>query len=326
MKRLTEEVVPLREESLMSAVAANLRPEIESLQRDYNAALTEKRELLEEVQRLRFYDKQFQELRGELDKVKVATEALISPGGSVPPADVTMSASQRHVMWTGIPSLRQLSPVLYENIRALFQDLFNKEAECRDLAALVKRFKDDQSYREEDYRHDYQKMADLEEQMHRRTAEDRACIDAMDRELVRSRTAKLVLEQIRLVLKSTLGSAVLDYIHGSRGSTSRSGTPATGGRFTAAGRHFRDPHEDELRGGGAYEFDDSFAIRRNDDAINTSLEAIANAEIHEEVLCLIYHLRHLLTLILLCFYLLVWGLDRLQSQQWGRGCIWEHFR
>lgn len=291
VKQLTAELVPLREESLMYASTANLRPEMESLQHDYDAVLTEKRELLEELQQLRFYDKQYRELRGELEKIKKSSEELQSPSGTAQKGDSELSSSQRHVRWTGIPALRQLSPILYENIRGMFQDLFNKESECRDLAALVKRYQDDQAYRDEDYRVDFQKMAELEEKMTRRTAEDRACIDAMDRELVRARSAKLIVEQIRLVLKSTLGDSATDYInHNSmrQSTNSRSATPAASSsrrnpesRGLRSARQFRDPLDDDHHHEGAYEYDESFTIKRNEDALNNSLEAIAGAEMND---------------------------------------------
>lgn len=273
VKALMAEMVPMREQALLYAASSQLRPEMESLQRDYNTVLIEKRSLLEEVQRLRFHDKQLQDLRTELEKVRQSTDSLSSPGN--------MSASQRHVMWTGIPALRQASPLLYDNIRSLFQDLFNKEAECRDLATQVKRFQDDQSYRDDDYRTDYQKMAEMEDRMNRRAAEDHSCIDTMERELVRARGARLAVEQLRSVLRSALGNATADYLRPPCIPNSRNNTPATQRRV---GRQFRDPHDEELNGSsGAYEFDESFSIKKNEDLMNSSLEALAVAEIHEHV-------------------------------------------
>lgn len=285
--RLTSELVPLRDAAALYATNANLRPEIESLQHDYETVLSEKRVLVEELQRLKFYDKQLQDLKRELEKAKASAAELSSPSAvksseNQIASSNTMSLSQRHVMWTGISALRQLSPVLYENVRSMFQDLFNKEAECRELAAHVKRYKDDQAYREEEYRNEFQKMAEIEQRCTRKSLEDRAYIESMEREQVKTRSARLVIDQLRVVLRSSIGDSLLAQLTQSTIKTNarhRSGTAASfrdsARGWGSVGNGFQEPPEDGAAAGAGYEYDESFSIRRHEDVYNNSLEDIA---------------------------------------------------
>jgi hypothetical protein len=251
-ERLCAELVPLREAALASS-ATSLRPELESLQADYAAVQSERRALLEEAQRLRYYDQQVQELRAEIVRAKPpaapdpALNSALGLGLGAGPGP----ASRGHATWTCIPALRQVSPVLSDNVREMLQDLVDQEAESEELRAELLRCRTEQTHRQEDQESDSYRLAERDARAARREAECQARLAASGR-------ASLVVGQVRRALRTALGDTVFDYAprpppagggghspvaRGSAGPSGRQGPPSGSSRSPAG-----SPQQQPFRG------------------------------------------------------------------------------
>lgn len=130
------------------------------------------------------------------------------------------SPSQQHVMWCGIPALRRLSPLLYDQIRALFQDLRKMEKalnDCRDtyevdIDDLRTQLKRQSKEAEQNQLLIDESKSQVEKLSHR--------VQECEVELHEKREVCAILDNIRIVLQSSACTAV-DHSSGAQARSTR---------------------------------------------------------------------------------------------------------
>jgi type II secretory pathway pseudopilin PulG len=135
----------------------------------------------------------------------IFTDGINATSNTESLAPAQHSVIQSHSAWIDIPSLRQLSPVLYENLRRLVQDLMKKENECNDLESKVRNLKteltgmEDQVVRQKAIVSTSMENQSTSLEYYKKRADD------ADKETVQLRTAKSTLDQVRQVFLSYPG-------------------------------------------------------------------------------------------------------------------------
>jgi TolA-binding protein len=112
----------------------------------------------------------------------------------------TLSLSQQHSLWTGLPSLRNLSPILYEKIRVMANDLYHKEIEQQDLQVTCQRLQEELHSLQEELE---RKREEWSNQRQQDQEELILCKDKcyhQEHELMKLREGSHILQQIKLVL------------------------------------------------------------------------------------------------------------------------------
>ncbi len=123
-------------------------------------------------------------------------------GDSVTPNNTnpTLSLSQLHSMWIGLPSLRNLSPILYEKIRHLANDLHLKECESNELKQTLSTVDSNlananqelmrlRQHSQDQHQHDQESVLQVTHKLYE-----------AENELTRLRDTQHILEQIKMVL------------------------------------------------------------------------------------------------------------------------------
>ena len=113
--------------------------------------------------------------------------------------------SQMHASWTGLPALRQLSTPLYERIRRISQDLHKKELQNKDMEMKVTSIKMEFDINEKTYQDEINRLASGLEAMSRQVEEYKLKLIETEDDLMRTRSAKVTLDQLRLTLLSCPG-------------------------------------------------------------------------------------------------------------------------
>jgi DNA repair exonuclease SbcCD ATPase subunit len=118
------------------------------------------------------------------------------------------SLSQQHVMWCGIPALRRLSPLLYDQIRAMFQDLRKMEkevSECRDNYEVdADDLRDQLKKKTAEIKENEAFIRDSKGHLETLTKRVQECTS----ELHEKREACAILDNIRIVLKSSASTVI----------------------------------------------------------------------------------------------------------------------
>lgn len=112
-----------------------------------------------------------------------------------------MTASQRHALWIGLPSLRRLHPRLYEHIRRLAHDLYVLETRHRDLQASHSALQAEyqQELQESHARHDFLTQRSQQEQA--QLVQMHGTLRGLEEEVARAREAQQGLIQWRRALR-----------------------------------------------------------------------------------------------------------------------------
>ena len=113
--------------------------------------------------------------------------------------------SQMHASWTGLPALRQLSTPLYERIRRISQDLHKKELQNKDMEMKITSIKKEFDINEKSYQDEINRLASGLEAMSRQVEEYKLKLIETEDDLMRTRSAKVTLDQLRLTLLSCPG-------------------------------------------------------------------------------------------------------------------------
>lgn len=116
-----------------------------------------------------------------------------------------LSYSQKHSLWIGVPSIRNVNVALYENIRSMAHDLKKAEAQCLEVARELERSRSDS---EVINRNHELKIAALTQQIESAHTVIDTLNDNLEKaqgELNRARSAVLAAEQIKVVLTSFPG-------------------------------------------------------------------------------------------------------------------------
>lgn len=207
---------------------AQLEPEVLRLRRERDAWMDEKVQLMNELAQLRPVDRTLGELTSDLMKIKRgeplsprslsqssggtsggsgSTSGLDASGGSAFTGlrGVEMSLSKQHAAWIGLPSLRKLSPELYENIRLLAGDLSRKENELKETEMSVSVLKQDLEGQQRMHENTQIKYIQSSELADKVTAENKEKLMQAELELTRLRSCRTTLDQMRLVLLSFPG-------------------------------------------------------------------------------------------------------------------------
>jgi hypothetical protein len=209
IERLQKELEPLRKTVVSNASVNVLRAEIDRLQKDYETVFSEKSHIQEELQRLSVQNKLIQEVNTAIYKLNTEVNASSELN------------SNKHVAWTSIPAIRLLSPALFDNIRSIFQDLHAKETECKSMSFMLERYQNDQRLRDNGYHKELEKFNEQETKLIQQLSQEKALVQSLTRERDEYLGKKLVVDQVRQVVKTTLGDTFRDYL--SDTASSRSG-------------------------------------------------------------------------------------------------------
>ena len=256
LSKLNAENTTLRENALANASGAKQRRDVDNLRGEFDKLASKNQHLESEVRRLQLIEQQLGDLKKDLEKVRGETEQDFTSSTSSP-----LDLAHQHVSWTAIPAVRLLSPALYSNIRRMFQDLHNKEIECRQLMSQLDLYKKDEKNKNEDFAREMQRLSEFESKIHQQSAEDKCKIDELERELRIHRSKSFILDQVRDVVKSLVPEINFDRTH----SAKTSGEYRLNSSFNASNNYGKSRLNDEdicesdigdeFLGG--YEYDDS---------------------------------------------------------------------
>ena len=147
---------------LKSKIQHDLEPQVKSLENQFSKLSKELEEVRKEKMQLTIENQSLSQTQQLLDSVlqdlervdqhqiSASTEDDVgqkkrtkTPKKSIPTTQTvtlevgeinpTLSASQQHSLWIGLPSLRNLNPLLYDRIRSLAHDLYTTEQQCNTL-------------------------------------------------------------------------------------------------------------------------------------------------------------------------------------------------
>jgi hypothetical protein len=224
--------------SNVEPLIGNMQPEIKRLRDEMESMRMEKRELIGELTRLRDVKTAVDDLNND---VMTATAMQLSSARPYPQSpegrsqrhisstsstsgrignpslanvernvlhDRDSAAAQAHSAWIGTPSLRQLSPVLYDNIRRLAQDLYKRETQCHELEAKIRDMKMVHASMEESVVRQKAIASNSIEKQSTSMEYYKKRADDADAEIMRLRSSKTTLDQIRYLLLSYPGGLV----------------------------------------------------------------------------------------------------------------------
>ncbi len=190
-----------------------LEPDVSRLRHERVDWAAEKARLLSELDTARPIEKGFRELSNDLAGVAETvsvSNGLLSGIYDEGRASLEESSdnllSQKHAIWIALPSLRQFSPILYDRIRGLAQDLHKKEMQCHDLKLLGQSLTKELDLARNEHRDEIAQLMQAKELSSRILDDNTAHMRDMESELVRLRTLRTTMDQIRLVLKSYPGN------------------------------------------------------------------------------------------------------------------------
>jgi chromosome segregation ATPase len=190
---------------------AQLEPEVTKLRAERESWMEERVRLNHELSTLRPIDETLAKLTTELLEVKILEEnhahsnALLAASASKDKRQKKVLASRQHAAWIGIPCLRSLCPTLYDFIRRLSADLTHTESIVEELEASVNVLRSDLETAHAQHTQDQMRLLHANELSDAALTECRDRVLTLESELVRVRSAKTVLEQLRVVLLSFPG-------------------------------------------------------------------------------------------------------------------------
>lgn len=111
--------------------------------------------------------------------------------------------SQKHVMWCGIPALRRLSAPLYDQIRAMFQDLRKVEKDLNDCRGNYEVDVDELKETLQSNKRDLDQKEAIVQASKSQIEKLTSRLEESDAECSKRREVSAVLDNIRLVLKSS---------------------------------------------------------------------------------------------------------------------------
>ena len=257
---LQDEVNILRESvSAMEPKLARIEPELNALRSERDGWLKERSECDAELSKLRHYGRLLNEISTELHQLNDLSDAAhnsnsavaTSGGGGLGSSgsnygasggtpikstqDFTasisanassssgISLSQRHSLWVGLPSLRNLSVSLYENIRRMAQDLHAKELQCSDLLARLSHATTEMAQAARSNENQWQQLSRQQEGATQTIARLSEIVNTTEKELTALRSNRITVDQIRVVLASYPGDFTDLRVHELFNSSSGSG-------------------------------------------------------------------------------------------------------
>jgi septal ring factor EnvC (AmiA/AmiB activator) len=206
-------------ESDVSAAKINinhLEPLINRLEPELNQLKSEKVENKIELTKLNSEILQLRpihQLLADLNKdISDSTKVLIIPSTLSSPSSKDSndnynepSLSQQHAAWTGLPSLRHLSPQLYDRVRRIAQDLHRKEIECKEYEMKCSSLSKELAIVEKNNGEEVTRLLAGAETSNRAVDEIKSKLNQIEEELNRYRIARTTLDQLRVVLQSFPG-------------------------------------------------------------------------------------------------------------------------
>lgn len=107
-------------------------PKLRTIEPLYNTLLSENKDLKSRILSIELRASGLQSVEQLFTNLRRDFSELEST--SLANKELNMSLAQRHAIWIGLPSLRNLSHELYEKIRILAQDLHKMETKCYELS------------------------------------------------------------------------------------------------------------------------------------------------------------------------------------------------
>lgn len=194
---------------LLKPYVSGMEPEIHKLRHEKIEKENQLKEALAELVDLRPFNESLSILNNDiLESVKsFAINQVTTNDDDTNASDSSndISLSQIHASWTGLPALRQLSTPLYERIRRISQDLHRKELQCKDMEMKVISTKKDFDSKEKSYHDEINRLVSGLEVMSRQVEEYKLKLIETEDDLMRTRSAKVTLDQLRLTLLSCPG-------------------------------------------------------------------------------------------------------------------------
>ena len=193
---------------LLKPYVSGMEPEINKLRTEKVEKETQLKEALAELVDLRPINELLVALNKEiLESIKSFALSQVDNNDdeskSIDNNEILLT--QMHATWTGLPSLRQLSSPLYERIRRISQDLHRKELQCKDMDMKIASTKKDFESKERMYEDEINRLASGLEAMNRQIDEYKLKLAETEDDLMRTRSAKVTLDQLRLTLLSCPG-------------------------------------------------------------------------------------------------------------------------
>ena len=193
---LQEEVLSLTEQIKdVEPKLMKLEPEYTRLAEEKNMWTSQKETTAKDLQGYKVIISTLQELNNSLQS--------LSANDELSEQSKEYSLSQQHVMWCGIPSLRRLSPLLYDQIRGMFQDLRQLEKElnnCRDTYEVEV---DDLKVNLKKKTNELEQRALLADESKNQLERVTHRLHECEVELHEKRELCVILDNIRIVLKSS---------------------------------------------------------------------------------------------------------------------------
>ena len=204
---------------LLKPYVSGMEPEINKLRIEKIEKESQLKEALAELVDLRPINELLVALDKDiLESVKsFALSQVTNDDESIDNNDVLLT--QMHAAWTGLPSLRQLSSPLYERIRRISQDLHKKELQCKDMEMKMISTKKDFDSKEKSYEDEINRLASGLEAMNRQIDEYKLKLADTEDDLMRTRSAKVTLDQLRLTLLSCPGGIETFFATSTYGAT-----------------------------------------------------------------------------------------------------------
>eukprot|EP01034_Spumella_vulgaris_P024384 gene24384-30725_t len=199
-----------------------IEPEWTRLRAERDAWHAEKMDMLNELVRLRPLERQLGDIGRDLSETVLtplsdqdennltdssSSQTLHTPAKRVSSAGTDlMSLSQQHSMWIGLPSVRNLHPVLYERIRSLATDLNRQELLGAKLQSALGITEQQLQRIEKD---NVSLLSQLSQSQEGSISTIRALTQrakVAEEEVSDNQTARITLDQVRVMLRSYPGS------------------------------------------------------------------------------------------------------------------------
>ena len=204
----------------MEPKLTRLEPELNNLRSEREKWLKERHEMDNELCQLRPLGRLLTDLSSEiqqLNELAMKTEHQnsnnsnnTSTGTTTSPSktmyDQGISLSQRHSLWVGLPSLRNLNAILYENIRRLAQDLHSKEVHCSELVSKLHQMSTEIETSTRQHENQWQQLTKQQETSSQTINRLSNLVSSTEKELCLLRSYRITVDQIRSVLASYPGS------------------------------------------------------------------------------------------------------------------------
>lgn len=165
-----------------------------------------------EIERLTSLDKAVIELEQELGRITSSvslqqhgSSSLSTPSGksSSPSSSSPVSLSQKHTVWTSLPTIRRISSSLYEKIRSMGYDLHRTEVELNECQAHSNSLKNELESMKKELENELLRVGKSHELSNKLIEDYKNKISQTEAELTDFRSMKTIIQQIKHTIHSS---------------------------------------------------------------------------------------------------------------------------